>query len=137
MHFFVSFFIFPHYKTQVLTKLKLPSEIYPPSPHIQTNIIKIGTYNPLFLWFFAMWTALHYSVKLRHSQFGLPCYQGRDTKLDRFLDKTQHTQRKLLQFVNRRSAKMSKSAKFWQNEFLHCVRGQSGFVNLVLTERNM
>ena len=33
-------------------------------------------------------------------QFGLSSFQGRDSKLTRFLAKDQHTQEKLLYFVN-------------------------------------
>ena len=33
-------------------------------------------------------------------QYRLWSFQGRDTKLERFLDKNQHTQRKLLNFEN-------------------------------------
>ena len=44
-------------------------------------------------------------------QYGLWSFQTGGTKLDRFLPKNQHTQRKLLNFENWVNGEMSKSAK--------------------------
>ena len=49
---------------------------------------------------------------------GMYTFQGRGTKLDRFLAKNQHNQRKWLYFVNRCCEEMSKSAKSdFQSQF--------------------
>ena len=44
-------------------------------------------------------------------QYGLWSFQTGDTKLERFLPKNQHTQRKLLNFENWVNGEVSKSAK--------------------------
>ena len=44
-------------------------------------------------------------------QYGLLSFQAGDTKLERFLAKNQHTERKLLNFENWINGKVSKSAK--------------------------
>ena len=44
-------------------------------------------------------------------QYGLASFQAGDTKLERFLPKNQHTERKLLNFENWINGKESKSAK--------------------------
>ena len=46
-------------------------------------------------------------------QYGLSSFQAGDTKLERFLPKNQHTERKLLNFENWINGKVSKSAKIW------------------------
>ena len=57
-------------------------------------------------------------------QFGLSSFQGRDTKLDRFLAKNHHTQWQLLYFVNIHSAELSKSAKSWLSKSIFSVKTQ-------------
>ena len=52
---------------------------------MRTNLSK---FLDLLIFYFALW------------QYGLWCFRGRDTKLERFLHKNQHTQRKLLNFEN-------------------------------------
>ena len=44
-------------------------------------------------------------------QYGLWSFQTRGTKLERFLPKNRHTQRKLLNFENWVNGEVSKSAK--------------------------
>ena len=44
-------------------------------------------------------------------QYGLWSFQTGSTKLERFLPKNQHTQRKLVNFENRVNGEVSKSAK--------------------------
>ena len=47
-------------------------------------------------------------------QYGLSSYQGKYTKLGRFLTKNQRSaRRKLLYFMKKQSAEISKSAKIW------------------------
>ena len=46
-------------------------------------------------------------------QYGLWSFQTGDTKLERFLPKNQHTQRKLLNFEFWNNGELSKSAKVW------------------------
>ena len=48
--------------------------------------------------------------------------QGRDTKIDKFLAQNQHTQRKLLYFVNKRSAGLSKCTRFWLSKSIFYVK---------------
>ena len=43
-------------------------------------------------------------------------FQGRDTKLERFLAKNQHTQRKLLNFENWSSGELSKIGTILENK---------------------
>jgi hypothetical protein len=51
---------------------------------------------------------LEYNTRNMLWQYRLWSFQGRDTKLDRFLAKNQHTQRKLLNFENWSSGELSK-----------------------------
>ena len=51
------------------------------------------------------------SANCRLWQYEMSSLQGRETKLDKVLDKNQHIQGKLFYIVNGRSAKISKSAK--------------------------
>ena len=51
-------------------------------------------------------------------QYGMWSFQTGGTKLERFLPKNQHTQRKLLNFENWVNGEVSKSAKIWlQSQF--------------------
>ena len=50
-------------------------------------------------------------------QYALSSFQEGDTKLERFLPKNQHTERKLLNFENWINGKVSKSAKIWLSKF--------------------
>ena len=53
-------------------------------------------------------------AEFNSKRFGLSSFQRRDTKLDRFLAKNHHTQRKLMCFENRNSAELSKIGHdFW------------------------
>ena len=59
---------------------------------------------------------LELSCEMYHGMFrlwqnGLFCFQAGYTKLERFLSKNQHTQRKLLNFENWSNGEVSKSAK--------------------------
>ena len=48
--------------------------------------------------------------------YGLLCFHGRDTKLDKFLDKNQYTHRKPLYFENTGSASSSKIGHDFRKE---------------------
>ena len=52
-------------------------------------------------------------------------FQGRHTKLDRFLHKNQFTRRILLYLVNWCSSKSSKSAKIWLSKWIFSVKNSS------------
>ena len=54
---------------------------------------------------------VHYILQYPIWQYGLWSFQAGDTKLERFLLKNQHTQRKLLNFQNWVNGEVSKSAK--------------------------
>ena len=49
-------------------------------------------------------------------QYGLWSFQTGGTKLERFLSKNQHTQRKLLHFENRVNGEMSKSRHHFRKQ---------------------
>ena len=55
-------------------------------------------------------------------QYGLSIFQAGDTKLERFLPKNQHTQRKWLNFENWCNEKVSKSAKIWLSKSIFYVK---------------
>ena len=61
-------------------------------------------------------------IDLQLWQYQLWSFQGRDTKLERFLAKSQYTQRKLLTFVNLCNGEASKSAKIWLSKSIFYVR---------------
>ena len=64
--------------------------------------------------------------------FLLWSFQGRDTKLERFLAKNQHTQRKLLNFENWSSGELSKIGhhfrKLMLSKSLNCKKCAPKFV---------
>ena len=55
-------------------------------------------------------------------QYRLWSFQTRGMKLERFLPKNQHTQRKLLNFENRCNGEVSKSAKIWLSKSIFYVK---------------
>ena len=55
-------------------------------------------------------------------QYGLWSFQTGDTKLERFLPKNQHTQKKLLSFEFWINGELSKSAKIWLSKSIFCVK---------------
>ena len=55
-------------------------------------------------------------------QYGLRSFQTGGTKLERFLHKNQHTQRKLLNFENWCKGEVSKSAKKWLSKSIFYVK---------------
>ena len=61
--------------------------------------------------FLAFKFTMYWEDSLRVWQYGLWSFQTGGTKLERFLPKNQHTQRKLLNFENWVNGKVSKSAK--------------------------
>ena len=68
--------------------------------------------------------------KLRHQicklwQYGLWSFQTGVTKLERFLAKNQHTQRKLLNFEFWINGELSKSAKIWLSKSIFYVKNHS------------
>ena len=58
---------------------------------------------------------------------GLWSFQTGGTKLERFLPKNQHTQRKLLNFENWVNGEMSKSAKIWFSRSIFYVKNYPNF----------
>ena len=55
-------------------------------------------------------------------QYRLWSFKSRDTKLERFLPKNQHTQIKLLDFENWCKGKVSKSAKIWLSKSIFYIK---------------
>ena len=55
-------------------------------------------------------------------QYRLWSFKSRDTKLERFLPKNQHTQIKLLDFENWCNGKVSKSAKIWLSKSIFYIK---------------
>ena len=55
-------------------------------------------------------------------QYGLWSFQTGGTKLERFLPKNHHTQRKLLNFDNWVNGEVSKSAKIWLSKSIFCIK---------------
>ena len=55
-------------------------------------------------------------------QYGLCSFQTGDTKLERFLPKNQHTQRKLLNFEFWINVELSRSAKIWLSKSIFYVK---------------
>ena len=64
-------------------------------------------------------------------QYGLWSFLAGGTKLERFLPKNQHTQRKLLNFVNWVNGEVSESAKIW----LFCVKNGWIFLHFFFIEK--
>ena len=57
----------------------------------------------------------------KYGNMGCWVFKGKDTKLERFLHKNQHTQRKLLNFENWVNGEVSKSAKIWLSKSIFYV----------------
>ena len=55
-------------------------------------------------------------------QYGLWSFQTGGTKLERFLSKNQHTQRKILNFENWVNGEVSKSTKIWLSKSIFYVK---------------
>ena len=68
-------------------------------------------------------------------QYGLSRFQGRDTKLNRFLAKNQCTLWYLLYFVNRNNAELSKWAKIWLSTSIFNIRYAFFLWNVSLNRR--
>ena len=60
-------------------------------------------------------------------QYGFWSFQAGCTKLERFLPKNQHTQRKLLNFENWVNGEVSKSAKIWLSNSIFYVKNYPNF----------
>ena len=58
-------------------------------------------------------------------QYGLWSFQSGDTKLERFLPKNQHTQRKVLNFEFWINGELLKSAKIWLSKSIFYVKNHS------------
>ena len=67
------------------------------------------------------WTVVHQTVSSLW-QYGLWSFQTGRTKLERFLPKNQHTQRKLLNFETWVNGEVSKSAKIWLSKSIFYVK---------------
>ena len=74
--------------------------VKPQNKAIKTNVLMFSHINLIF-----------YSHTRSIWQYGLWSFQTGATKLERFLPKNQHTQRKLLNFENWVNGEVSKSAK--------------------------
>ena len=58
-------------------------------------------------------------------QYGLWSFQAGDTKLERFLPKNQHTQRKSLNFENWFNGEVPNSAKIWLSKSIFYIKNHS------------
>ena len=67
-------------------------------------------------------------------QYGLWSFQTGDIKLERFLPKNQHTQRKLLNFVFWINGELSKSAKIWLSKSIFYVKNHPNLSHFFFIE---
>ena len=83
-----------------------------------------------------------YDDAMRHSwcrlhriwQYGLWSFQAGGTRLERFLYKNQHTQRKLLNFEFWINGELSKSAKIWLSKSIFYVKNHPNLSHFLFIE---
>ena len=76
-------------------------------------------------------------VDCRTWQCWLRSFQTRGTKLERFLPKNQHTQRKLLNFENWVYGEASKSAKIWLSKLIYHVKNHPNLSQFFFSVKNI
>ena len=84
---------------------------------------------------FITWKRKRVFGHLQLWQYRLWSFQTGDTKLERFLPKNQHTQRKLLNFEFWINGELSKSAKIWLSKSIFYVKNHSNLSQFLFHKR--